>query len=496
MALQFWNTLRRKKEEFLPLQPSRVGLYTCGPTVYDFAHIGNFRAYIFEDILKRYLEYCGYAVNHIMNITDIDDKTIKRSIEENVSLTEYTRRYEEAFFDDCNKLRIFTNRKNPTKYPRATEHIPEMVAIIKKLNEKGYTYEKDGSVYFSIERFPGYGKLSGINLLALKKGARAESDEYEKEDVRDFALWKKSKPGEPSYDIETGFPISAGDMERDGSRANGGRPGWHIECSAMSMKYLGETLDIHTGGVDNIFPHHENEIAQSEAANGKPFARYFLHCAHLLVNNEKMAKSKGNFFTLRDLLDKGYDPTAIRYLLFSVHYRSPLNFTLEGLAAARNAVERIQNFYRRVINVDSRDWTGVPPVQDKASPEITERLARAKKEFKEGLDDDLNMTVSLASLHNLITELNPKVEKDAISKAESDLISGYVREIDNILSILREEKMELTPEEERLISERETARKRKDFTKSDVIRKDLEGRGIVVDDTPAGPRITRKQKHA
>ncbi|MBU2496046.1 MAG: cysteine--tRNA ligase [Candidatus Omnitrophota bacterium] len=475
MALQFWNTLKRKKEEFRPLQPNRVGLYTCGPTVYDFAHIGNLRAYIFEDILRRYLEYCGYAVNHIMNITDIDDKTIKRSIEENVSLTEYTRRYEKAFFEDRDILRI----KPATLYPRATEHILEMVEIIKKLTEKGYTYQKDGSIYFSIERFPGYGKLSGIDLSSLKKGARIESDEYEKEDVRDFVLWKKSKIGEPSYDTEIGP----------------GRPGWHIECSAMSMKYLGKTFDIHTGGVDNIFPHHENEIAQSEAANGKPFACYFLHCAHLLVNNEKMAKSKGNFFTLRDLLDKGYDPVSIRYLLLSVHYRSPLNFTLEGLEAAKNAVERIQNFYRRLRLIPG-GITGVSPVTENVDQAITKRIIQAEKEFKEGLDDDLNMPVSLASLHNLITDFNPKLEKDAINETESNLISNYIKEIDDVLTILREEKMELTAEEETLISERETARKKKDFAKADAIRKDLEGRGIIVEDTPAGPRITRKQKHA
>jgi len=471
MPLQFWNTLKRKKEEFLPLQPDRVGLYTCGPTVYNFAHIGNLRAYIFEDILRRYLEYCGYAVNHIMNITDIDDKTIKRSIEENVSLIDYTRRYEKAFFEDRDILRI----KPATLYPRATEHIPEMVAIIKKLSEKGYTYKKDGSIYFSIDRFPDYGKLSGVDLLSLKKGARVENDEYEKEDVRDFVLWKKSKPGEPSYDTEIGP----------------GRPGWHIECSAMSMKYLGETFDIHTGGVDNIFPHHENEIAQSEAANGKPFACYFLHCAHLLVNNEKMAKSKGNFFTLRDLLGKGYDPIAIRYLLLSVHYRSPLNFTLEGLEAAKNAVERIQSFYRR-LQLIPEVINGISSVPENVDQTITKRIIQAGKEFKEGLDDDLNMPVSLASLHNLITDLNPRVEKDEINKAESDLISNYIKGIDNVLAILREGKIELTLEEEALVLERETARKIKNFAKSDAIRKDLEKCGIIVEDTPAGPRITRK----
>ncbi len=468
MALQFWNTLTRKKEEFFPLQPNRIGLYTCGPTVYDFAHIGNFRAYIFEDILRRYLEYRGYDVNHIMNITDIDDKTIKRSSEEGLSLTDYTRRYEKAFFEDRDALKI----KPATLYPRATDHIPEMVTIIKKLKERGYTYEKDGSIYFSIERFPDYGKLSGIDLSSLKKGARIENDEYEKEDVRDFALWKKSKPGEPSYDTEIGP----------------GRPGWHIECSAMSMKYLGETFDIHTGGVDNIFPHHENEIAQSEAANGKPFVRYFMHCAHLLVNNEKMAKSKGNFYTLRNLFDKGYDPTAIRYMLFSVHYRSPLNFTLEGLEAAKNAVERIQGFCRRVWVLDGR--------AEHIDPSITGRLDRAKKEFQVGLDDDLNMPASLASLHNLITDLNPKMEKGEINKTEGDLISKYIREIDGVLVILRKEETKLHPEEETLVLKREAARKQKDFIKSDAIRKELEDRGIVIEDTPAGPRITRKQKDA
>jgi cysteinyl-tRNA synthetase len=479
MAIQFWNTLSRKKEEFSPLQPKNVGLYTCGPTVYDFAHIGNFRAYIFEDILRRYLEYRGYVVNHIMNITDIDDKTIKRSAEEGVSLTEYTRRYEEAFFEDRDTLRI----KPATEYPRATEHIPEMVAIIKKLREKEYTYEKDGSIYFSIERFPGYGKLSGVDLSSLKKGSRVESDEYEKEDVRDFVLWKRSKPGEPSYDTEIGE----------------GRPGWHIECSAMSAKYLGETFDIHTGGVDNIFPHHENEIAQSEAATGKPFARYFLHCAHLLVNNEKMAKSKGNFFTLRDLFDKGYDPIAIRYLLLSVHYRSPLNFTLEGLDGAKNATERIQNFHRRLglvsgsrtgVSIGSR--TGVSPVQENVDPVIAKRVIQARKEFQEGLDDDLNMTVSLASLHNLITDLNPKLEKDEISESEKNLIFGYIGEIDKVLCILQNKEQELTEEEEKLVAEREAAREKRDFAKSDAIRKTLEELGIVVEDTPSGPRVTKK----
>jgi len=467
MALQFWNTLKRKKEKFLPLQPNRVGLYTCGPTVYDFAHIGNLRAYIFEDILRRYLEYCKYDVTHIMNITDIDDKTIKRSIEEGVSLTEYTRRYEAAFFEDCHKLLIFTNRTNPTKYPRATEHIPEMVAIIKKLNEKGYTYEKDGSIYFSIERFPDYGKLSGIDLSSLKKGSRVESDEYEKEDVRDFALWKKSKPGEPSYDTEIGP----------------GRPGWHIECSAMSMQYLGETFDIHTGGVDNIFPHHENEIAQSEAANGKPFARYFLHCAHLLVNNEKMAKSKGNFFTLRDLLDKGYDPIAIRYLLLSAHYRSPLNFTLEGLEQAETAVRRLRDFYQRLQEIQGGTYNG----------DLHWEMIAAVKMFEQnGMDDDLNISVALAAVFGLMNKTNIALEKNKLDDRNVKEIMKVFSKFDSILDILGTKEMILSKEIDNLIKIRESVRKRKNFQEADRIKKEIFEKGFILEDTNNGPRAKKR----
>jgi len=478
--MQFWNTLKRKKEEFLPLQPNRVGLYTCGPTVYDFAHIGNFRAYIFEDILRRYLEYCGYAVNHIMNITDIDDKTIKRSTEEGVALTDYTQRYEKAFFEDRDALKI----KPATLYPRATEHIPEMVAIIKKLREKGYTYEKDGSIYFSIERFPGYGKLSGMDLSSLKKGARVENDEYEKKDVRDFALWKSSKPGEPSYDTETGLPAdaSAEALAKEEASAKAGRPGWHIECSAMSMKYLGETFDIHTGGVDNIFPHHENEIAQSEAANGKPFARYFLHCAHLLVNNEKMAKSKGNFYTLRDLIEKGYDQIAIRYLLLSVHYRSPLNFTLEGLDQAETAVRRLQDFYRRIQEV----CDGVYNFQ------LTAYRDFARQKFKEFLDDDLNISAALGAVFGLMKETNIVLEKDELDSKNAKEIMEAFLDFDKILGILGTEEILLSKEIDNLIKIRELARKRKDFQEADRIKKEIFEKGFILEDTNNGPRAKKR----
>ena len=465
MALRFWNTLTREKEIFTPLDAGRVSLYTCGPTVYGFAHIGNFRAYIFEDVLRRYLEYSGYAVTHVMNITDIDDKTIKRSQEEGLSLAEYTRIYEKAFFEDRDTLRI----KPANIYPRATEHIPEMVTLVKRLTEQGYTYEKDGSIYFSIARFPSYGRLSRLDLSTLKEGVRSDRDEYEKEDVKDFVLWKRSKPGEPCYETELGP----------------GRPGWHIECSAMSMKYLGETLDIHTGGVDNIFPHHENEIAQSESATGKTFVRYFLHCAHLLSDNEKMSKSKGNFYTLRDLLARGYDPIAIRYLLLSVQYRSPLNFTLKALEASKNAVERIQGFYNRVIPGVAAGFSL------RENPAVKEELNKAAEQFEAGLDDDLNTPEALAAVHNLITNLNPLLERGSLGTADILEITTTLKRFDTVLAILTEEREKLTEEEEKLVAERESARKAKDFQKADAIRKDLKDRGITVEDTPSGPRAIK-----
>ncbi|RMF88331.1 MAG: cysteine--tRNA ligase, partial [Nitrospinota bacterium] len=316
--LKFYNSLTRRKEEFHPIEPGRVRMYTCGPTVYDYAHIGNFRAYIFEDILRRYLKYKGYQVTQVMNITDVDDKTIRESRRRGMSLKEFTSFYVQAFFEDLETLNI----ERAEYYPAATEHIDQMVALIKRLIENGHTYEVDGSIYFRISTFPAYGRLAGLDAVQLQGGAsgRVDADEYGKEDVRDFVLWKawREEDGDVFWETELGK----------------GRPGWHIECSAMSMHYLGEHFDIHTGGIDNLFPHHENEIAQSEAATKKPFVNYWLHCQHLLVNNAKMSKSLGNFYTLRDLLERGYKPKAIRYALLSTHYRQQHNFTFEGLAAA------------------------------------------------------------------------------------------------------------------------------------------------------------------
>lgn len=458
--IQLYNTLTKKKEPFKPLKDGVVGLYTCGPTVYDLAHIGNFRAYVFEDLLHRYLEYSGFKVLRVMNITDVDDKTIKGSQAEGKSLTEYTDRYISAFIEDMEQLRL----KKPDYLPRATEHIPEMVSIIKKLLEKGYAYRKDDSIYFSISKFPSYGKLAGIDLSEIKPGVRIDVDEYEKEDVRDFALWKEEKEN-VFWDTELGR----------------GRPGWHIECSAMSMKYLGESFDIHTGGVDNIFPHHENEIAQSEAATGKKFVNYWLHCSHLLVNNEKMSKSKGNFHTLRDLLNKGHNPVAIRYLLLSTHYRDPLNFTDKSLVQAENTVKNYNAFYQAM------DFCKT----EKEDNSIRPAIEKARKVFTEGLNEDLNISLALSGIFNLIKTANIALTDGAIGVKEAADIKSFLEEIDSVLAILDTEKTELTEEERNLITERGSARKDKNFKKADEIRDKLKAKKIILEDTPYGTRWKR-----
>ncbi len=457
MKMKIYNTLTRKKEEFKPIKEGSVGLYTCGPTVYDLAHIGNFRAYIFEDLLHRYLEYGGYKVLRVMNITDVDDKTIAGCEKESVSLKEYTDRYLNAFLEDMKTLRV----KMPDYLPRATEHIPEMVALVKKLLEKGYAYEKDGAVYFSIAKFSSYGKMAGIDLSEIKPGARVDVDEYEKEDVRDFALWKEEKES-VFWDTELGR----------------GRPGWHIECSAMSMKYLGESFDIHTGGVDNIFPHHENEIAQSEAATGKKFVNYWMHCAHLLVNGEKMSKSKGNFYTLRDILKKGYNPVAARYLLLSAHYRDPLNFTEKALKQAENTVSNYNAFYQSLDFCKSGE----------ANKEIKADIQKARSEFTAALADDLNISAALAGIFNLIKTVNIAVSEGNFGSEDAGEVKGFLEEIDSILVILEKEEIKLSEEQQNLIKEREQARKEKDFKKSDEIREIFKSQGIILEDTPYGTR--------
>jgi len=458
--IKFYNTLKGEIEVFQPIESGKVKLYTCGPTVYDYAHIGNFRAYIFEDLLKRTLKYFGYKVIHVMNITDVDDKTIAGSRKEGKTLNEFTEKYIKAFFEDIETLNI----EKADYYPRATQHIDEMVKIIKGLIEKGYAYEKDGSIYFKIASFPKYGQLSKIKIEDLKSTGRVDTDEYTKENVHDFVLWKAKKEGEPYWETELGP----------------GRPGWHIECSAMSMKYLGETFDIHCGGVDNIFPHHENEIAQSEAYTGKKFVNYWLHCHHLIVNGEKMAKSKGNFYTLRDLLAKNYNPKAIRFLLMSTHYRKVLDFTFEGLKQATSAVQRIQNF---IYELENRNFP------EGKSKEIETILTETGKKFDEGLEDDLNISVSLTSLFSMIKKINILINKNKVFKQDVEAILNWLRKINSVLGILEfEERKELPPDILEKIKEREKARREKNYALADKIREELLKQGIILEDTKEGTR--------
>jgi cysteinyl-tRNA synthetase len=460
--IKLFNTLTREKEAFIPLAAGKVGIYTCGPTVYDYAHIGNFRAFVFEDLLKRWLEYRGLEVNHVMNLTDVDDKTIIGSKKEAKPLKEYTDFYANAFFEDIKVLNI----QPANVYPRATNNIQEMVAIIKILLQKNIAYKgEDGSIYFAINKFPDYGKLSHIKTAELKAGARVKQDEYAKEEAQDFALWKAyaSEDGEVYWETELGK----------------GRPGWHIECSAMSMKYLGETFDIHCGGVDNMFPHHENEIAQSEAATGKTFVRYWLHNEHLLVEGKKMAKRLGNFYTLRDLLKKGLNPRAIRYLLLSTHYRQQFNFTFEGLEAANGAIERIINLQLRLQDAHGKK-------ENKTLTQLSEKFQTC---FSGAMDDDLNISVALASLFEFVREVNNLLDKNAITKDEGKKIIQLIKEVDKVLGVLPNPKEETLPKEaEQLIQRREQARKDKDWKTADAIRIELRAMGVIIEDTLQGIR--------
>ncbi len=460
--IKLYNTMTRRKERFVPLHEGEVRMYTCGPTVYDYAHIGNFRAYVFEDLLRRFLEYKGYRVVQVMNITDVDDKTIRRSREEGISLREYTRRYERAFFEDLGKLNI----ERAEYYPRATEHIPDMVALIQKLMEKGYAYKaSDGSIYYDISKFKEYGKLSQLKLEGLKAGARVRQDEYAKEEAHDFALWKAWS--EEDGDVYWDTPLGKG------------RPGWHIECSAMSMRYLGETLDIHAGGVDLIFPHHENEIAQSEAATGKTFVRYWVHNEHLLVEGRKMSKRYGNFYTLRDLLARGYDPLAIRYLLLATHYRRKLNFTFKALEDAAQALRRLNDFLSRLESYSP---------SAKEATELSKRVDEARQEFDAALCDDLDTPRALAAVFKLVREANKAINQKSASSADVAALKRFFTDFNRVFGVIREDKRELPEELMKLIREREEARRRKDFATADKLREELLKRGVIVEDTPQGTR--------
>jgi cysteinyl-tRNA synthetase len=461
MTLKFHNTLTKKKEEFKEIEKGKVGYYACGPTVYDYAHIGNFRTFVFNDLLRRYLKYKKYEVKEVMNLTDVDDKTIKGSQKANLSLKDFTDKFAKYFVEDLKTLNI----EMPEIMPSAVAHVKEMVKMIQTLLEKDIAYKgDDGSIYYSVEKAKDYGKFAGLDLENLKAGARVSHDEYDKENVADFALWK-------AWDKDDGDVYWETDLGK-------GRPGWHIECSAMSTKYLGSTFDIHTGGEDLIFPHHQNEIAQSEGATGKKFVNYWIHVSHLIVEGKKMSKSLGNFFTLRDLLEKGKDPLAIRYLLLSTHYRQQLNFTMDGIDAAHNSLERLNNFMIMLRNANGDSKQNVDSFCE-----------LAKKKFEDAMDDDLSISDALAHVFDFVREIN---SLENLSKNDALKVIKTMIEIDSVLGVISAEEVQLSEEEKELVDERQAARKNKDYAKADTLRALLEEKGILLEDTIDGFRIKRK----
>ncbi len=466
MPIRFYNTLTQKVEDFAPADGKTVRMYVCGPTVYNYAHIGNLRTFTFQDILRRWLRARHFETLHVMNITDVDDKIIRAAVAGNVSINEYTKPYEAAFLEDMATLRF----QQPEKIVRATEHIGEMVSLIQSLTEKGMTYESDGSIYYRIGKFPEYGKLSHNDFGGMIAGARVDVDEYEKENARDFVLWKQKKDGEPSWNTAIGD----------------GRPGWHIECSAMAMKYLGETLDIHAGGIDLTFPHHENEIAQSEAVTGKPFARFWIHAEHLIVEGQKMSKSLGNYYTLRDVMQMGYQPEAVRYLLASVPYRNKLNFTFEGLKAAAASIERLRNFERRLQTDKFPDGSAV---------EAEERSAGTLRLFDEAMDDDLNTASALGALFEFIRDSNTAMDSGAFNAGNVGGAMAVLARFDEVFAVMKPTVAEggLADEEiDALAAERVSAKKARNFARADGIRAELLEKGIILEDTKEGTRWKRK----
>jgi cysteinyl-tRNA synthetase len=507
MALKFYNTLTKAKDEFVPLHDNEVRMYSCGPTVYDYPHVGNLRAFLFNDLLRRYLKYRGFKLTHVMNLTDVDDKTIRNSREEGMTLAKFTEKYAKIFFENLEKM----NAEKVEFYPRATEHIKEMVELVKILLAKGVAYKgADGSVYFNIRKFAGYGKLSGLDISGLKSGARVAQDEYTKEEARDFALWKawSEEDGDVFWETEIGK----------------GRPGWHIECSVMSAKYLGKTFDIHTGGIDLMFPHHENEIAQSEAAYGKQFVRYWLHNEHVMVEGQKMSKSLGNYLTLNDLLARGHEPRAVRYTLISTHYRSKLNVTDESLWAAKQTLEKIDNFIDLLKEVRN----------EKTNPEAEKLVRDAEHKFIEAMDDDLDISTALAALFNFIKETNKLIDGGKIGRGDAEKCLHAMERFDRVLGIMKKEtrvskelvekaldmlveihemlKMKDAGTAQKLdkdlthlkgkeydpenfaklmsvfIDIRESLRRKKEYALSDKIRADLKDAGIILEDKEGGVR--------
>jgi len=466
MALRFYNTLSQQVEDFSPARDNTVRMYTCGPTVYDFAHIGNFRTFTFVDILRKCLRANGFALDHVMNITDVDDKIIRNAAAQHKELKDYTAAYTQAFLDDCATLRL----ERPERLAPATEHIGDMAAAIARLTAGHHTYASDGSVYFRIATFPGYGKLSHNDFSGNMAGARVDVDEYEKSDARDFALWKAPKEGEKFWDTAIGP----------------GRPGWHIECSAMAIKYLGDTLDIHAGGIDLIFPHHENEIAQSESLTGKPFSRFWMHAEFLMVEGQKMSKSLGNYFTLRDVLEKGYQPEAIRYLLASAPYRKSLNFTFDGLKSAATAIDRLRNFKLR-LETDK--------YPESSNEQLMARTGAADRAFIDSLNDDLNTAEALAAVFEYVRDANSAMDSGEFRSGNVPPALAFLERFDSIFDVLKPTAQDgqLTDAAvDALIEERTAAKKAKNFARADQIRQELLGQGIILEDTRSGVRWKRK----
>lgn len=495
MALHLHNTLSGKVEEFRPLEDNTVRMYACGPTVYDYAHIGNFRTFVFVDVLRRYLRQSGYGLKHVMNVTDVDDKIIRNSVSQGVPIGEYSKKFEQAFFEDAKTLSI----EQPDMVVRATEHIPEMAHFIHELQDKGIAYRtEEGSYYFRIAKFPQYGKLSKKDFAGMTDGARVDVDEYDKDSARDFALWKAPKPGETKWDTEIGP----------------GRPGWHIECSVMSMEYLGDTFDIHLGGEDLIFPHHENEIAQSESLTGKPFAKFWVHARFLLVEGEKMSKSLGNFYTLRDLVLMGYKPSSIRFLLTSVPYRKQLNFTFDGLRQAATSVERLRNFKLRL------ETSSFPEGRNDLVVKMAET---AMAGIKSGMDDDINTAQALGAVFDMVRDANAAADAGQVRKEDVPHLLDALNKFDEIFDVLTDrdaekvraiaewakaegngdkisaETMELAKaaalsdaQIEELVGKHSAARKAKDFKSSDAVRNELLEQGVILENTKDGVRWKRK----
>lgn len=467
--LKLFNTASRQKETLVPLHGNHIRMYTCGPTVYNFAHIGNFRTYVFEDLLRRTIKFFGFQITQVMNLTDVDDKTIKGAIARNVSLNAYTQPYKEAFFEDLRTLNI----EPAEHYPAATDYIPEMIRMIEGLLTKGIAYiGGDGSVYFAIQKFPRYGCLSHLHLEELQAGAseRVASDEYEKDNVADFVLWK-------AYD-----PTRDGQIYWE-SPFGAGRPGWHLECSAMAMQILGETIDIHVGGVDNMFPHHENEIAQSEAYSNKLFVKLWMHSEHLLVDHKKMSKSLGNFYTLRDLLGKGYTGTQIRYLLLQTHYKTQLNFTFQGLDSTKSALQRLNDFIQRLNEID----------QSQEGGRVEELCQKTLDHFAEALADDLNISAALAALFDFVRDMNVLCDIGQISQAEAQKALELMKKMDSVLGVLSFEKQEpsIPQELQEAFERRLKARQEKNWKLADELRDFIQQRGYIIEDTPHGARLKK-----